>query len=293
MDGNGGTGLVLHGPDVPDDVVAAQFFGAHHAAQREGSHNAAPVCVAELGDDLGHPLGHAVEGDNHIELIQTRQGHQGVTLRKPLAVQQILVRSISVDDLRIGEQSAELLAPGGIAFHDDTADTGLLQSGCQIVADPSAAAEHDPPDLPGENAQVFQQSGQVLGKGGDKQPVTLPQNKVAAGGNGGAPPQDGADQNLAADNGPHVCQPHIAQLAAAVYPEFYDLRPALGEGIPPQEARVFEQPVNFRGGLIFGIDEHGQAKKLPHLENLFRVLRVPDPGDGVQFGVHGVGGGAA
>ena len=32
----------------------------------------------------------------------------------------------------------------------------------QIVADPAAAAEHGPPDLPGEDAQVFQQGSCVL-----------------------------------------------------------------------------------------------------------------------------------
>ena len=198
-----------------------------------------------------------------------------------------------MDDLRVGKQSAELLAPGGIAFHDDAADTGLLQPGRQIIADPSAAAEHDPPDLPGEDAQIFKQGGQVLGKGGDKQPVPLPQDKVAAGGDGGASPQDGADQDLAADDGPHIRQTDVAQLAAAVHPELHDLRSALGKGVPPQEARVFEQPVNFRGGLVFRVNEHGQAEKLPHLENLLGILGVAYPGDGVKLGIHGVGGGAA
>ena len=81
--------------------------------------------MADLGNHLGDALGDAVEGDNHIELVQSRQGHQGIALGKALAVKQILVRGIPVDNLGPGKPGAQFLAPGGIAFHDDTANAGL------------------------------------------------------------------------------------------------------------------------------------------------------------------------
>ena len=36
MDRNGGTGLVLHGADITDDVIGNQILGADHAAQIQG-----------------------------------------------------------------------------------------------------------------------------------------------------------------------------------------------------------------------------------------------------------------
>ena len=87
VDGDGGTGLVLHGPDIADNVIAAQLLGAHIAAQGEVAHNAVVVRVAQLGDDLGDPLGDAVEGDDHVQLVQPRQSHQGIALGKALALQ--------------------------------------------------------------------------------------------------------------------------------------------------------------------------------------------------------------
>ena len=198
-----------------------------------------------------------------------------------------------MDDLRPGEQGTELFAAGQVLLHDHAADPGLEEAVGQIIADPAAAAEHDPPDLPGEDAQVFQQGSQVFGQGGDEQPVALPQCEVAAGGGGGTAPKHGTDQDLALDNGPQVSQLDVAQLAFGVYPQLYDFCPALGEGIPPEKAGVFQQPVDFRSGLVFGVDEHGQAEEVPHFEDLLGVLRIPDPGDGVQLRVHRVGGGAA
>lgn len=141
--------------------------------------------------------------------------------------------------------------------------------------------------------QVFQQGRQVFGKGGDEQPVPLSQHEVAAGGDGLAAPQHGTHQDLAPDDALQIHQADVAQLAAGIYPQLNDLCAALGEGIPPEKARVFQQPVDLRGGLVLGIDEHGQTEGLPHFENLLGVFRIPHPGDGVELLVHGVGRGAA
>lgn len=70
-----------------------------------------------------------------------------------------------MDDLCPRQQGAQLAAPGGAVVHNDAADPGLQQLGGQIVADPAAAAEHDPPDLPGEDAPGFSAGSSGFRKG--------------------------------------------------------------------------------------------------------------------------------
>ena len=120
MEGDGGAGLVLHGPDIPDDVAAAQLLGADHAAQSQGGHNAALVRVAQLGDDLGNALGDTIQGDDHIQLVKARQRHQCIALGEALAFQKVLVGGVPVDDLCPRQQGAQLAAPGGAVVHNDS-----------------------------------------------------------------------------------------------------------------------------------------------------------------------------
>ena len=78
-----------------------------------------------------------------------------------------------------------------------------------------------------------------------------------------------------------------------LHPQLHDLRAALGKGVPAEKAGVFEKPLNFRGGLVFGVDNQGQTEDIPHIINLLGVFRVADPGDGMKLRIHGVGRGAA
>ena len=76
MDGDGGTRLILHGPDVADNGIAAKLFGVDQAAQRQIGHDTGAVHAAQLGNDLRHALAVAVQGDDHIQFVQPGQGYQ-------------------------------------------------------------------------------------------------------------------------------------------------------------------------------------------------------------------------
>ena len=168
-----------------------------------------------------------------------------------------------------------------------------VQHGCQVEADPPAAAEHDPAHPAGNNAQIAQQSRQVLSRGSHENAVAFPEDKVAVGRNGRAVSQNRADQHPATRNAVHIAERHIAQLAGCVNPQLHDLRAAFGKGIPLEKAGVLQQVGNLLSRLLFRIDGHGQAEHIFHGVDLFGIFRVPDSGDGVQLRVETVGCSAA
>ena len=51
--------------------------------------------------------------------------------------------------------------------------------------------------------------------------------------------------------------------------------------------------MDLSGGLLFRVDSHGKTENVPQTEDLLRVFRVADPGDGMQIGVNTMSGGAA
>ena len=227
------------------------------------------------------PPGGGVEGNDHVHFVDSRQAYQRIAAGDALGFQTGLAGAVTLHDTGIGQHGGQLAAPGGVLLDELHVDPVLFQHFGQIVADPATAAEDDPPDPPGQDPQIFQQLRQVGGGGGDEDAVSFPQDEVAAGDGCAAGAQHGADQDLALDDAVHFNKAHVAQFAAGIHPQFDNFRPALGKGIPAQEAGVFQQPLDFRGGLIFRVHGHGKAEGLPHGKNLVGIFRVADTGDGM------------
>ena len=57
--------------------------------------------MAQFGNHLGHISGCAIEGNNHIQFIHSRQRNQRVGIRNTLALQKILFPDIAVNDIRL------------------------------------------------------------------------------------------------------------------------------------------------------------------------------------------------
>ena len=192
--------------------------------------------------------------------------------------------------LQLGGQ---LLTAVQITLNNLDRDAVFLQILGKIVADLAAAADHDPANPAGNNAEVFQKGGQVFGGSGNEDAVAFPEDEITVGSDGLALAQNGADQDTAFDDVVHIHQRHVAQLAGSVHTKFHDFRLALGEAVPLQEAGVLQQTFDFYGSLLFGIDGHGQTEFIAHGINLASIIRVADTGNGVQIFVHAVGGDAA
>ena len=132
-----------------------------------------------------------------------------------------------------------------------------------------------------------------MGRGGDEDPIPLPEDEITLRGDGGSAAQYRTDQHPAVDNAVHVAQRHVAQLAGLINAQLHDLHPPLGEGIPLQKARILQKIRNFLGGLLLRVDGHGQTEHILHGVDLLGILRIPDSGNGVQVGIQIVGSGAA
>ena len=141
----------------------------------------------------------------------------------------------------------------------------------------------------GEDSQVLQQKGQDIGEGCHINAVALPENEISSRGNRLSVPQHGADQYLALHDAVQIVQGHVAELALLVNPQLHNLHTTLGKGIPLQETRIFQKPLNLRGRLSLRVHRHGQAEHLAHDVNLVRVLRIAHPGYGVDIRVQAVG----
>ena len=150
--GDGGTGLILHGADIADDVIAGQFSGTYHAAQCQSADNTAAGIVAQFGDYLRNLLCRGVERDDHIQFIHTGQGNQRIGLGKSFAFQKTLFANIAVNNIAFGKQFTQFSATVVILLNNLGGNTGFLQTLCQIVADSASAAEGDIADPAGQEA---------------------------------------------------------------------------------------------------------------------------------------------
>ena len=131
----------------------------------------------------------------------------------------------------------------------------------------------------------MEQSGKVVCRCGDKNPVAFPQNKFSVRRNGFSVAQHHAHKHLAPDNGIQAVQRKIAQPTAGFHTQLNNFHPALCKGVPFQKTGVLQQPADLRCGLPLRIDSHGERKNVPHLINLVAVFRVADTCDGVQLRV--------
>ena len=162
-----------------------------------------------------------------------------------------------------------------------------------MVGKSAAAADQAAADPAVDDAQVFQQGGQIGGRGGDKDPVTGFQDEVASGGDTLAVPQDRTDQNLAFDDVVHIDQRYVAQLAVWLDPQLHDLGTTLGEAVQLQETGVLQQTLDFSGSVAVRVDDQRKTKGIPQLMGLLRIFGVADPADGVDLLIQTVGNGAA
>ena len=201
---------------------------------------------------------------------------------------------VSVDDGRVGEQFGELPAPVIVLFHDGDGNTALLQCCGQIDAHAATAAEQAVSHAAGDDTQIFQQCGQILGGSRNEYAVTLLEGKGTTVRNQCmAAPQDSADQNAAFDNAGQIHQLCAQKLAFGINTQLHNLGTALGEDITAQEAGEFQKPLDFVGSLTLRIDGHGQTENITQLIDLVVVFRITDTCDGMQFGVNAMGSGAA
>ena len=293
VDGHRRAGLILHSPDIPDDVIAAQLLGADHAAQSQRVNDGMVFHPSQLGDHLGNSLALAVQGHNHVQLVHARQADQGIGFGQALTVKNRVIRAVAQNHRDLRQQCGQLPAPGLVLFHELDGNAVAIEHIRQVVADPAAAAEHNIAHPPGNDPQAAQHIGQIMGRGGDEDPIPLPEDEITLRGDGSSAAQYRTDQHPAVDNAVHVAQRHVAQLAGLINAQLHDLHPPLGEGIPLQKARILQKIRNFLGGLLLRVDGHGQTEHILHGVDLLGILRIPDSGNGVQVGIQIVGGGAA
>ena len=293
MEGDGGAGLILHGPDVADDGVAAELLGADDAADGEGGQDAVALVPAELRDDLGDIAAGAEEGDHDVLLVHTGEVHQGVTVVNALALQQLPVAGVAVDDAGGRQEVREEGAGIRVLLDDLDGDAAAEEPLGKVEGDAPAAAEDDPVDLPGGDAEVFQHPGKIIRRGGDEEAVPRLQDEAAVRRHGHAPAQHGAHQHPALDEVVELVEGHALQAASFRYLQLCDLHPAPGEGLPLEKAGVLQKPVDLGGGLLVRIHGEGEGEGLPHLIDLVGVVGVPDAGDGVDVLIQPVGAEAA
>ena len=249
--------------------------------------------TAQLCDYLRHSSALGVQRDDHIQLVNAGEAHQRIHLGQAFAFQQQMIRAVAVDHGDTRKQSGKLLTAGIVLLNQLDGDPVPVQHGCQIEADPSTAAEHDPTDPACDNAKAAQQCRQILGGSRYKDTVSFPQDEVSFWRDGRPVSQNGAYQHPAICDAVHVAQRNIAQLAGSINPQFHDLRAALGKGVPLQKAGILQQMGDFLCRLVLRIDGHGQAKYILHGIDLLGVFRIPDSGNGVQLRIQAVRRGTA
>ena len=198
-----------------------------------------------------------------------------------------------MDDAGGGQEVRKEGAGIRVLLHDLDGDAAAKEPLGKVKGDATAAAEDDPADLPGGDAKVFQHPGEIVRGRGDEEAVALLQDEAAVRRYGHAPAKDGADQDPALDEVVELVEGDALEAASLRHLQLRDLHPAPGEGLPLEEAWVFQQPVDLGGGLLVRIHGEGEGEGLPHLIDLVGVVGVADAGDGVDVLIQPVGAEAA
>ena len=120
-------GLILHGTNIPGDVVAAQFLGTDHAAQSQRVDHGVILHAAELGDYLRNTSALSVQRRDHIQFINPRQTYQRVHLGQALAFQQQMIRAVAVNHSHTWQLCRKLLTAGVILLNELDGNAVLLQ----------------------------------------------------------------------------------------------------------------------------------------------------------------------
>ena len=132
-----------------------------------------------------------------------------------------------------------------------------------------------------EHAQVPEELGQLVRRGGQINLVARPQDEIAGGDDGLPLPGHGADQDPDPDIPVEVGQLHPVQGGALRQAVLHQLQAALGEGLQLHGRREPQDAGNLSGCRLLRIDGHGEAQLVAHEPQLLFVLWIADAGDGV------------
>ena len=92
------TCCILHGTDITDNRIAAEFFRADHTAKAKTVLHTVIFHMTDFRDYLWHSTCLRIQRNNHIHLIHAGHGYNGVTIMDAFTFKQKLAAGIPMYD---------------------------------------------------------------------------------------------------------------------------------------------------------------------------------------------------
>ena len=92
------TCCILHGTDITDNRIAAEFFRADHTAKSQTVLHTVIFHMTDFRNHLWHSTGLRIQRNNHIHFIHAGHGYNGVTIMDAFTFKQKLTAGIPVYD---------------------------------------------------------------------------------------------------------------------------------------------------------------------------------------------------
>ena len=137
------------------------------------------------------------KAQQYVLLVDTRKSGKARRIAESFLHQEVLVRSVAVNDIGLRQSLRKELASGPVCFDDLDLDAGFDKLLCKEISDLSAADYHSVGNLLGSYAVLLEEIVDVLTGTHDTNAVTLLKHKITVRDNGFVTARNGADQNIA------------------------------------------------------------------------------------------------
>ena len=264
----------MHRADVARELLRDQLLRRDDAVEIGAFEYLGEVLAVDLGDDAADGALLRVERCNDIVAVVAGERDKSVRRADALLQQDFAARRVAADDVRAGQNIAQMLTSFRVAVNDGHSDTALLKQPCQVHRDAAAAHYHNVAHglfiLPHGHEEL----AQLLCGAGDAQAVARVKGEFAVRDDRLAAALHDADQHLRPADRRQVLQLHAVKLPVLAHAVLHDLDAALGEGIDSGGAREAQYARDLLGALVFGVYGYRQAEHLAQKLRLPQVLRV-------------------
>lgn len=272
-----------HGPHVAQDGFGGDALGIDDGIQRKARDHLVKIQMADLGDHLLFDLVHRVKGEDDVLFVDAGAGNQRVHIGKMFFPKDVFVAAVGVDNRGGRQFFAQLFAAGAVLLDDFDADARFDEHLRQIIGRFAAADDHRVFDGVGFKADPVEKVRGAVRRQHYREHIAGLDAGAAVGNGHLTVPFEAAHEHILAQ------QRHILDRTADEGPrrrrfEAVHLDAPLGEAADIDGGGKSQQPGDFPGSGVFGVDRHRQAQRLLDIGTVFQVNRIAHPGDGFALG---------